>query len=105
MKNKYYLADGKISEEDLSDAYAKKEVKGERYTYWIKRATAGPDCPHLVNPWGLHYDQAYEKKYERYIGKRRYEYSQVPEEVFNIYLLFLKTRNERFYRQAERALD
>lgn len=106
MSTEYYLEYGKVSEVDSNEAYAKKQLIKGRTTYFIKRATAGPECPHLLNPWGIHFQKGVDNvKWERLLGKHRFEYSVVPEEAFNLYIRFLATGNTLYYRQSERALD
>lgn len=104
--NEYYTADKKQLEEDNDNVYAKKEWNGKAYIYYIRRAVSGPDVPHLLNPWGMYFENGVNnRRFESHLGKRQYEYRKVPENVFNLYLDFLASRNQRFLREAERSLD
>lgn len=107
MEKTYYLENGITAAEDSREAYAKKECSKEgRCVYYVRRATIGPDSGHLLNPWGMHFNKgADDAKFERTLGKRRYEYYKVSEEVFKLYVKYLETRNARLYREAERAMD
>lgn len=104
--NKYYTI-GKVEvPEDGDEVFAKSTQNKREQRYWIKRATTGPDAGHLLNPWGIHYQQGIDnKRVSSFMGKRRYEYSSVTADAFEMYLNFLETRNELYFRQAEREVN
>lgn len=103
---RYYVIDRKEVEADSDSVYAKSTTDRRGARYWIRQATSGPDAGHLLNPWGINFQQGVDdRRINAFMGKRRYEYMQVSQEVFDIYLNFLETKNELYYRQAERARD
>ncbi len=105
--NELYTVGG-LAKADCAEnlIYAKKVVTGRGTEYWVRHATTGPDAPHLLNPWGMHFSQGIDdKRVATILGKKRYEFKKVNEEVFKAYVIFLETRNERYYRYAERAQD
>jgi hypothetical protein len=55
-----------------------------------------------LNPWGVNYREGDDVKYESQMGRHRYEFERVSKEVFESYIKFLKTRNERYLLVAER---
>lgn len=106
VPNYYFGIDGKGYDSDTNDVYAKKQWNGRYYEYYIRAATTGPDVPHLLNPWGMHFQVGVDdQRFEAFLNKRRYEYRKVNVEVFDIYISFLKSRNDLYYRAAERMLD
>ena len=103
----YYTAGGKVAPNtDDEVVFAKKLWNGKYMVYWIKYATTGPDTGHLLNPWGMNFVLGVDtRRGAPHLGKKRYEFKQVSKEVFDMYIAFLETRSERYYRGAERALD
>jgi hypothetical protein len=103
---KYYTLDAIEQAKNNDTSYAKTSVLSQAKditTYWVKRATSGPEAGHLLNPLSPNYtDGVDNKRTEARLGKKRYEYTQVTESVFIAYLHFLRTRNELYYRQADR---
>lgn len=106
FEDEYYGVDGARFAKDDNDVYAKKCWNGRYFDYFVRHAVIGPDAPHLCNPWGVNFRPGVDNQImETHMGKRRYEYRRVSAEVFTMYKSFLETRNERYYRAAERAID
>jgi hypothetical protein len=83
--------------ENTEGAYAlRQEYTNGRKKYFIKFATAGPGIGQILNPWASYYREGDDTKYEKQMGRRRYEFREVSEEIFSEYLKFLKTRNDRY---------
>lgn len=88
------------------ETYARKRWNGRYWVYEVRHAISGPDTPHLLNPWGVNFRIGFDDKAQDLTrGKRKYEFRQVPEAAFQLYVTYLETRNELFYRNAERCLD
>jgi hypothetical protein len=100
----WYKDSGKIVPKDTEGAFAKKVVdeKNNVGSYFIKVGTTGPAVGRLLNPWGVNYREGDDVKYESQMGRHRYEFERVSKEVFEAYIKFLKTRNERYLLTAER---
>lgn len=97
-----YVIGAAISD-DEQRAFAKKVINPSGVTtFYVKFATAGSNTGRMLNPWGLFYQEGDESRYEKQMGRYRYEYQKVSEGVFNSYLHFLKTRSERHLLHAER---
>ena len=99
----FYYTMGATHTEDENGAMAKKVVYSNGKTeFFVKFATAGAGVGRMLNPWGVYYNVGDEHKYEKTMGRKRYEFRKVSEVVFNNYLKFLETRNERHILNAER---
>lgn len=107
MKNYYYTKGGETEiDAQAPSIYAQQIWNGKYYEYWIKHATSGPDSPHLLNPWGMHFVAGVDDvATTRHLGRPKYDFKKVNESVFKMYVDFLKTGKELYYRHAERELD
>jgi hypothetical protein len=78
--------------------YAKASI-GPQNKYYIRLDNIG----HFFNPIGLLTSSSHNKY--RYIKDQKYSFVEVNPEVFRQYVMFLKTRNDAWYRQAERNMS
>lgn len=83
-----------------------KKVEGQYSTsYFIKRASAGPDAGRLYNPHSPnHMPGQNPLKVLGENGRARYEFRKVSREAFENYLAYLRTNNPSFIRMAERDI-
>lgn len=97
-----YNSDEVLSKNAEHDAYAKKEIDGDRIDCFVKKCTTGNNAGHFADPFGGLYTVNL-SAIDVYAGRRYYEYERVKGEVFNLYISFLKTRNPSYLRNAERS--
>jgi hypothetical protein len=91
---------------DGKGVFAKKiTYSSGRSEHFILFATIGANINKMINPWGLYYNSGDEVKYEKQMGRNKYEYRKVSEEVFQTYIKFLETRAQRYILTAERNAD
>jgi hypothetical protein len=89
----------KIGNEDK--ALAKSVQVGSRPTrYYIKVGTYGK----IFNPMGL-YTEGHSEKFLAKIGRKQFEYKEVNQKIFDLYLNFLSTKNLAWLNNAERELS
>ncbi len=96
---KHYALDenGNPLSRNEKGAYAKQELHGRTYYYFIKTGNSG----HLLNPIsGLYNDE--EKKFSSTKGKMYFRFQKVSKIVFDYYISFLRTKNAAWLRHAER---
>lgn len=105
VSSEFYGMQGKQHTQDTDEVFAKKVWNGRYFHFYVRHATSGPEAPHLMNPYGVHYVEGDHKHMHNHTGKRKYEYRKVSETAFNLYKLFLETGKQMYYRQADRALD
>jgi hypothetical protein len=99
----FHYKDGGVLCDDTNGSYAMRKLFGNGHVeFFVKFATAGPDVGHMLNPWGLYFQPGDEVRYEKTMGRKRYEFKKVTDQVFDLYIQFLKTRNERQLRHAEK---
>lgn len=75
-----------------------KSKKDLKVKYYIK---AGGSSGSLYNPWGL-YTEGSENLVAVIKGKKMWNFVEVSEFVYDLYVRFLKTRNAVWYRNADR---
>jgi hypothetical protein len=95
---------GKLTEETNSSYAMRREQPGGITEYFIKFATTGPGVGRILNPWGIYFTPGDEFKFEKQMGRKRYEFSKVSQNVFENYIKFLETRNTRYILNAEREV-
>lgn len=106
----YYTIFGKHEELDdlanplvinnIKDALAKKiTLSNNKIKYWIK---IGPNG-RIYNPMGL-FSEDRANKHIAKSGKNEWEFRQVNQKVFDLYLSFLRTKNIAWLHNAERQL-
>lgn len=98
----HYKELGKLTE-DTNGSYAKKcnYING-RTEYFVKVATAGAGIGKLLNPWGVYYKPGDDTRYEKQMGRKTYEFKHVNQNIFDQYMKFLETKNQRYLLNAER---
>lgn len=96
---------GEITDNTNSSYAMKREFPNGRKEYFVKFATAGSASGKMLNPWGPNYQPGDEFKFETQMGRKKYEFRQVGEEIFHNYIQFLRTRNERYILIAEREIN
>jgi hypothetical protein len=67
--------------------------------YYIKVGTYGK----VYNPIGL-YSEGHSQKFLAKIGRKQFEYKEVNQKIFDMYLNFLTTKNLAWLNNAEREL-
>jgi hypothetical protein len=100
----HYKERGKITD-DINGSFAmRRSHPGGLTEYFIKQATAGAGTGRVLNPWGLYYSAGDEHKFEKEMGRKRYQFKKVNKEIFDMYIKFLETRNERHLLNVERNI-
>jgi hypothetical protein len=86
---------------DENKALAKSVQIGQKPAkYYIKIGTYGK----IYNPIGL-YSEGHSEKFLSKIGRKQFEYKEVNQKTFNMYLNFLGTKNLAWLNNAERELS
>lgn len=68
--------------------------------FYIKVGTYGK----IYNPIGL-YSEGHSEKFLAKIGRKQFEYKEVNQKVFDMYITFLTTKNLAWLNNAERELS
>jgi hypothetical protein len=89
---------------DAEKAACKWVVKSTSTNWFAKFATEGPDRGHLLNPFSIYYREGDDTRIEARRGSMRYEYKNVSEQAFNLYLKFLQTKIGAYRIDAERLV-
>lgn len=85
---------------NINDALAKRvHLSNDKIKYWIKIGPHG----RIYNPIGLFSEDRANKHIAR-AGKNEWEFRQVNQKVFDMYLSFLKTKNIAWLNNAERQI-
>lgn len=92
-----------VEDRDKAFAYYSETAEGTR-TYFVKFAIAGPAQGRMLNVNGVGYQKGDENRYEKSLGRMRYEFREVNQKIFDLYVNFLKTLNEKYILQAEREV-
>jgi len=96
-----YLDDNdhpRINNEDK--ALAKKvSIDGRSPKFYIKVGTYGK----IYNPIGL-YSEGHSEKFLAKIGRKQFEFKEVNQKIFDMYVSFLTTKNLAWLNNAEREL-
>lgn len=71
--------------------------------YQVARFNTGVEAGHFVNPQSLYFDEALLSEFDDSRGKNKVTLYKVNQEVFDLYMKFLKTKNSAFLRGAEQA--
>ena len=79
-------------------------AKEEDGKFFVKQAQYGPSRPHLFNKNSLSYNDGDELRFDRSSDKKMFDFIEVSEDVFALYIKYLKTGNESYLRNAERIL-
>lgn len=78
---------------------AKSITKNGSSKFYIKVGTYGK----IFNPMGL-FSEGKNEKFVAKIGKKEFEFKEVNQKVFDLYLNFLSTKNMAWLNNAEREL-
>lgn len=90
---------------DDEDKCAAKRVTSKRGPrYFIKWCLDGPDKGHPLNPYSVYFKEGDEKRMDPRRGGKRYEFKVVTENIFNMYLGFLKTKMAFYCQAVEREV-
>lgn len=88
------------SDEENNKVVAKAVTTDSRPTrYYIKVGTYGK----IYNPIGL-YSEGKNSKFLAKIGRKEFEFKEVNQKVFDLYINFLSTKNLAWLNNAEREL-
>lgn len=80
-------------------ALAKKIKLNSKTKYYIKVGAYGK----IYNPMGL-YSEGTSNKFLAKVGKNAWEFTEVNQKVFDMYISFLRTKNQAWLNNAEREL-
>lgn len=96
-----YMDDNNNPRLDSEDkALAKKvSVDGGSPKFYIKVGTYGK----IYNPIGL-YSEGHSEKFLAKIGRKQFEFKEVNQKIFDMYVAFLSTKNLAWLNNAEREL-
>ena len=86
-----------ISPEDQPTAYAKQVNRAGQKKYFIKMSNNGK----LFNPIGM-MDEARGTQLDRQRGRNTFEFTEVNQQAFQMYVMFLRTKNVAYLTHAER---
>lgn len=78
---------------------AELSITNGKTVYFVKRSDSG----RLFNPIGL-YSEGQEEKFMKHRGKNQWSLRRCNHSVFKNYINFLKTKNEAWFRNAEREI-
>lgn len=81
-------------------ALAKETIGESKHRYYIKIGTHGK----IYNPMGL-YSEGTSNKFLAKIGKNAWEFTEVNKKVFDMYVNFLRTKNQAWLNNAEREMS
>ena len=89
----------RINNED--DALAKAvSIDNKPTRFYIKVGTYGK----IYNPIGL-YSEGQSKKFLAKIGRKEFEFKEVNQKIFDLYISFLSTKNTAWLVNAEREMS
>jgi hypothetical protein len=87
--------------DDEDDALAKSvNVDNKPTRFYIKVGTYGK----IYNPIGL-YSEGQSKKFLAKIGRKEFEFKEVNQKIFDLYINFLSTKNTAWLVNAEREMS
>jgi len=96
----YFDSKDRPRTDDEDKALAKSVVINNKPPkFYIKIGTYGK----IYNPIGL-YTEGHSQKFLAKIGKKQFEYKEVNQKVFDMYITFLKTKNLAWLNNAEREM-
>ena len=90
------------SEDEISVAKKSTDHILNTEKFWIKICTNGLNSGRFFDPSTNMVEEL--KRYDSYNGKHRYSYKLVNKDCFDLYMLFLKTKNSSFLKNAERNM-
>lgn len=87
--------------EENNSVFAKSvQVDNKPLRYYIKVGTYGK----IYNPIGL-YSEGKNTKFLSKIGRKQFEFKEVNQKIFDLYINFLTTKNLAWLNNAERELN
>ena len=87
-------------DKESDKVFAKKIVSNNKSKFYIKVGTYGK----IYNPIGL-YSEGTENKFLSKIGKKAWEFKEVNNKIFDMYISFLRTKNIAWINNAEREMN
>lgn len=87
------------SKTESNKVVAKSIYKNSSYKFYIKVGTYGK----IFNPMGL-FSEGKNEKFIAKIGRKEFEFKEVNQKVFDLYLNFLSTKNIAWLNNAEREM-
>jgi hypothetical protein len=87
------------AKEESKKVVAKRLSKNDKNKFYIKVGTYGK----IFNPIGL-FSEGKNEKFIAKIGKKEFEFKEVNQKVFDLYLNFLSTKNIAWLNNAEREM-
>lgn len=100
-QHKYFDSSNRPRIDDEDKALAKcVHVGSKPPKYYIKVGTYGK----IYNPIGL-YSEGKSEKFLAKIGRKQFEYKEVNQKIFDMYVTFLTTKNLAWLNNAERELS
>lgn len=85
--------------DDMSKVYAKSVTTNGSTKFYIKTGTYGK----IFNPIGM-FSEGKNNKFVARTGKNEYEFKNVNQNIFDMYINFLSTKNLAWLNNAERGL-
>jgi hypothetical protein len=99
-QQEYFDANNRPRTDNEEKALAKSVVVDNRSPkYYIKVGTYGK----IYNPIGL-YTEGHSEKFLAKIGRKQFEYQEVNQKIFDMYVNFLTTKNSAWLNNAEREM-
>lgn len=80
-----------------NNTFAKIITKNNSTKFFIKTGTYG----RIYNPMGM-FSEGKENKFNAKIGKKEFDFKQVNQKIFDMYINFLSTKNIAWLNNAER---
>lgn len=90
----------RAKEENGSVVAKSVQTDNKPFRYYIKVGTYGK----IYNPIGL-YSEGKNSKFLSKIGRKQFEFKEVNQKIFDLYLNFLTTKNLAWLNNAERELN
>lgn len=83
-----------------NNSLAKSITVNNKTKYYIKVGSYGK----VYNPMGL-YSEGTSNKFLAKVGKNAWEFTEVNQKVFDMYVSFLRTKNQAWLNNAEREMN
>lgn len=89
-----------IINQENDNAFAKKTVTPNKTRYFVKTGAYGK----IYNPIGL-YSEGTSAKFMAKTGKPAWQFKEVNNKIFDMYVSFLRTKNIAWLNNAEREMN
>lgn len=93
-----------IETSDHNAGFACMAISDNITRYMVKFGNSGQDKGHLLNPYSVYYKAGDETRLDKRRGVRYFEYKNVSENVFVLYLRFLRTQTQSYRLAAEKEI-